>query len=142
MARHTCPMKACLVVLGFICAAAHAQPRPVTADNFVRAETDMYFALFAKRGAFGKFVHLRELPLENTGVRPNRDTLYSEGVFDLAAGPVKITLPDAGKRFMTLLVIDQDHYVASVAYGKGTYTLERSKMGTRYAFAVVRILVD
>ena len=48
---------------------------PVTADNFNRAETHMYFALFVKRGALGKFIHLRDLPLENTGVRPNRDTL-------------------------------------------------------------------
>ena len=28
---------------------------PVTADNFKRAETDMYFAMFAKQGGFGKF---------------------------------------------------------------------------------------
>jgi len=47
---------------------------PVTPDNFVRAETDMYFAQFAKRGGFGKFNHSRDLPLgESTGVRPNRD---------------------------------------------------------------------
>ena len=59
---------------------------PVTVDNFVRAETDMYFDLFARRGGLGKFVHSRELPLENTGVRPNRDSLYSEAVFDLDAG--------------------------------------------------------
>ena len=52
-------------------------PVPVTVDNFVRAETDMYFAGFVKEGALGKFVHHRELPVENTGVRPNRDTLYS-----------------------------------------------------------------
>jgi hypothetical protein len=30
---------------------------PVTADNFTRAETDMYLAMFVKEGAFGKFVH-------------------------------------------------------------------------------------
>jgi hypothetical protein len=47
----------------------------------------------------------RDLPVENTGVRPNRDTLYSFAVFDLDAGPVTITLPDAGKRFMSLMVI-------------------------------------
>ena len=81
----------------------------VTPDNFKRAETDRYFALFASRGAFGKFDHRRDLPLEGTGVRPNRDTLYSQVVFDLEAGPVTITLPDAGNRFMSLLIIDEDH---------------------------------
>jgi hypothetical protein len=40
---------------------------PVTPDNFVRAETDMYFAQFAQRGGFAKFNHARDLPLgENT----------------------------------------------------------------------------
>ena len=76
----------------------------VTPDNFKRAETDMYLASFVKEGALGKFFHHRDLPVENTGVRPNRDTLYSFAVFDLDAGPVTLHLPDAGKRFMSLMV--------------------------------------
>jgi hypothetical protein len=137
-----------LVVLvmasGIVCAEDRAsKPMPVTPDNFARAETDMYFAQFASRGGFGKFNHGRALPLgEDTGVRPNHDTLYSIGVFDLDAGPVTITLPDAGKRFMTMMVVDQDHYVSLVAYGKGTHTLERQAIGTRYVFAAIRILID
>jgi hypothetical protein len=115
---------------------------PVTPDNFARAETDMYFGMFAKRGGFGKFTHLRDLPLENTGVRPNRDTLYSEAVFDLDAGPVTITLPDAGKRFMSLLIINEDHYALGVSYGGEVHTLSKDMVGTRYAFAAVRTFVD
>ena len=116
---------------------------PVTPDNFVRAETDMYFAQFAKRGGFGKFNHSRDLPLgESTGVRPNRDTLYSLAVFDLDAGPVTIALPDAGQRFMTMMVVDQDHYVVEVVYGAGDHTYTKEKVGTRYLFAAVRTLVD
>ena len=105
------------------------QAMQVTADNFTRAETDMYFDMFAKRGAFGKFYHYCELPLEKTGVRPNRDTLYSQLVFDLDAGPVTITLPDAGKRFMSLMVIDEDHYVTEVVYFAGSYTYDKKKVG-------------
>ena len=76
---------------------------PVTADNFLRAETDRAFGGEAKLGAFGKFLHFREMsPLDKQVVqRANRDTLYSVAIFDLDAGPVTITLPDAGKRFMT-----------------------------------------
>jgi hypothetical protein len=115
---------------------------PVTVDNFVRAETDMYFAKFAKN-AYGKFHHARDLPLgEDTGVRPNRDTLYSMAVFDLDAGPVTITLPDARRRFMTMMVVDQDHYVPMVVYGKGTHTLDRETIGTRYVMTWVRTFVD
>ena len=53
-----------------------------------------------------------------------------------------ITLPDAGKRFMTMIVIDEDHYVFTVVYGAGSHTLTRDKIGTRYALAAIRILVD
>lgn len=124
-------------------AAVQAQNAiPVTADNFNRAETDMYFAGAAKRGALGKFFHYRELPVESPVVRPNRDTLYSEAVFDLDAGPVRITLPKAGNRFMSMMVVNQDHYVYEVDYTPGNYNFTRSEVGTRYVFMALRILVD
>jgi len=115
---------------------------PVTADNFNRAETDMYFAAIVKHGAFGKFVHLREFALETPVVRPNRDTLYSEAVFDLDAGPVRITLPKMGSRFMSMIVINQDHYVYEVDYTPGNYNFTKGEVGTRYVFMALRILVD
>jgi hypothetical protein len=117
---------------------------PVTADNFVRAETDRTFAGEAKLGAFSKLLNFREMsPLDKQVVqRANRDTLYSVGVFDLDAGPVTITLPNAGKRFMTMIVIDEDHYVYEVVYGGGSYPITRDKIGTRYALAAIRILAD
>jgi hypothetical protein len=61
----------------------------------------------------------------------NRDTLYSLLVFDLDAGPVTVTLPNAGQRFMSMQVIDEDHYTPEVVYGAGTYTFSREKIGTR-----------
>ncbi len=115
---------------------------PVTVENFKRAETDMYLGMFTKEGAFGKFFHHRELPLENTGVRPNRDTLYSYAVFDLEAGPVTISLPDAGKRFMSLMAIDQDHYALETVYAPKAYTYSRERVGTRNLFVAARTLVD
>jgi hypothetical protein len=59
---------------------------------------------------------------EQAVIRMNRDTLYSSAVFDLTT-PVTITLPDAGDRFRSLLVINQDHYVKAVEYAAGDYTL-------------------
>jgi hypothetical protein len=116
----------------------------VTADNFIRAETDLYFGNSVSEGGFGKLFHRREpMSIEHqTVIRANRDTLYSSGVFDLDAGPVTITLPDPGKRFMSLMVIDEDQYVPSVSYGPGDHTLSREKIGTRYAMAAIRTLVD
>lgn len=118
---------------------------PVTVDNFVRAESDLYFAGILKdSGAIGKFLHRREpARIDNqTVIRLNRDTLYSSAVFDLDAGPVTITLPDAGKRFMSMQIINEDHYVPKVVYGKGSYTLTKDKVGTCYVAVAIRTLVD
>ena len=117
---------------------------PVTPDNFTRAESDLYFGNIVKDDGFGKFKHHRELSSidHQLVIRTNRDTLYSAGVFDLDAGPVTITLPDAGKRFMSMQVIDEDQYTAEVIYGSGSYTFSKEKIGTRYVLVGVRTLVD
>ncbi|WP_234857014.1 DUF1214 domain-containing protein [Acinetobacter junii] len=120
-------------------------PIQVTADNFVRAETDLYIkALSSKPNGFGNFNHTRlPSPLdEQSVIRLNRDTLYSAGVFDLKAGPVTITLPDAGKRFMSMQVINQDHYTPMVNYKPGSYVLSEENVGTRYVTVAIRTFVD
>jgi hypothetical protein len=131
-------------LLTMTAAAQEEKPVPVTVDNFVRAESDLAFAKVVKGDGFGKFNHGRELsPLDQQLVaRQNRDTLYSTAVFDMKAGDVTITLPDPGKRFMTLMTIDEDHYVVEVVYGEGRHTYTPKKAGTRYLFAAIRILVD
>ena len=75
-------------------------------------------------------------------MRTSRDTLYSEAVFDLDAGPLKIALPNAGKRFMSMIVINEDHYVYEVDYGPGNYNFTKSEVGTRYVFMALRTMVD
>jgi hypothetical protein len=85
---------------------------PATVENYNRAQTDVYFAGVVKNGGFGKFRHGRELapPVQHGIVRPNRDTLYSFAVFDLDAGPATVTLPEAGKRFMGMQIVNEDQY--------------------------------
>src|ERR1700727_1376722 len=118
---------------------------PVTIDNFGRAESDLYFGgLLKDSGGIGKILHRRE-PAQidkQTVIRLNRDTLYSSAVFDLDAGPVTISLPDAGKRFMSIQVINQDHYVPAVVYGAGSYNFDKAKVRTRYVVFAIRTLVD
>jgi len=63
-------------------------------------------------------------------------------VFDLDAGPVTITLPEAGKRFMSMQIIDEDQYVPEVVYRAGSHTYAKEKIGTRYVLVGIRILVD
>jgi hypothetical protein len=116
----------------------------VTIENYSRAQTDVNFAGVVKAGGFGKFQHGRDLapPVQQGIVRPNRDTLYSFAVLDLDAGPVTITLPDAGKRFMAMQVVNEDQYTRATYYDVGAHPLTRAMIGTRYAIVVVRFLVN
>src|SRR5258708_4741734 len=121
-----------------------SQAEFVTVESYNRAQTDVYFAGVVKNGGFGKFRHGRELatPAQQGIPRPNRDTLYSFAIADLDAGPVTITLPDAGKRYMGMQVVNQDQYTQATYYEAGTHTLTREMIGRRYAIVVVRFLVD
>src|SRR5437868_12298324 len=132
-------LKPLILTSALVCASSLASETlaadaiPVTVDNFIRAESDLYFGGLIKDGGLGKFDHRREPAAieKQTVIRLNRDTLYSSAIFDLDAGPVTITLPDAGKRFMSMQVINEDHYVPEVVYGAGTYKLDKEKVGTR-----------
>ena len=67
--------------------------------------------------------------------------MFRAGVFDLDAGPVTVTLPDPGGRYMSLIVIDEDQYaVTTYAPGKFTYTKEQT--GTRYVLLGIRTFID
>lgn len=135
-----------LILIAPLCfgTAVSTSTTPVTADNFVRAESDKFFSRVVARGGFGQFVHNRELVSVDSQVviRPNRDTLYSSAVFDLEAGPVTVTLPDAGERYFSLIAINEDQYTQPLVYKPGRYHFTRESIGTRYVLLGVRTLVD
>jgi len=136
-------LTACTIAVPVWPQSSDSKPVPVTIDNFIRAESDNYMANSVKEGGLGKLYHRREpASVDNQIViRLNRDTLYSSGVFDLDAGPVTIALPDAGRRFMSLQAISQDHYTKTF-YSTAPITFTRENVGTRYFIAGVRTLVD
>jgi hypothetical protein len=135
---------AAAISLACVGAASAAEVVPVTVENFVRAESDLYFGAIVKDGGFGKFHHNRDVAdvRHQTVVRLNRDTLYSAAVFDLDAGPVTVTLPNPGRRFMAMQVINEDQYTPMVIYKPGAHTLTRANVGTRYVAAAIRTLVN
>lgn len=116
----------------------------VNVDNFVRAESDRMLAdLQAEAGAVNTFGHRRE-PADvahQTVIRMNRDTLYSFAVVDLAADAT-LTLPDAGERYVSAMIVSQDHYVHDIVHGPTSFVITAERTGTRYALVAVRILVD
>lgn len=116
----------------------------VNIDNFARAETDRMFAdLQRNAGGINQFLHNR-LPaaIDNqTVIRLNRDTLYSFAVVDLAAGAT-LTIPEHGDRYLSAMVVDEDHYVEAIFHDAGEHQLSLEQFGTRYVVIAVRILVD
>lgn len=113
--------------------------------NYVRAESDLQFKSYAaKAGGVGKLAHAREVysVVNQTTIRGNRDTLYSFGVYDLAAGPVTIIKPESRGRFQSLLVIDQDEYNPVLKNGAGEVTLSIESVGTRYVMTLFRTFCD
>jgi hypothetical protein len=116
----------------------------VNVDNFVRAETGRMFRdLQASAGGINRFVHNR-VPAaidDQTVIRLNRDTLYSFAVVDLARGAT-ITVPEHGDRYVSVMVVNEDHFVDAIFHDPGDYELSQERFGTRYVVVAVRTLVD
>jgi hypothetical protein len=90
-----------------------------------------------------QFFHFREpTPIDNQPViRMNRDTLYSTAVVDISEGAT-LTLPDVGDRYISAMVVNQDHYINDVFQSGGTYELDTKTFDTPYVVVSVRTLVD
>jgi hypothetical protein len=117
---------------------------PVTVANFTRAESDRMFSAFAAgAGGLNRLHHTRlPTPLDQqTVIRMNRDTLYSAAVVDLDGEP-RLTIPDAEDRYLSVMVVNQDHYINQVFHEPGVYTLRQADFDTRYVAIAARILVD
>ncbi|MBL4597709.1 MAG: DUF1214 domain-containing protein [Rhizobiaceae bacterium] len=127
-------------------ASAHAADAPVSVnfENFARVETDMQIdrMLKASKG-LNTFTHYRlPTPLDGqTVIRMNRDTLYSFALVDISKGAT-ITIPDAGKRYLSTMIINNDGYINDVFYGGGTFKLNMDKFDTKYVVVAVRTLAN
>ena len=120
------------------------EPIRVDVDNFVRAETDRMFAGVQRdAGGINRFGHNREPARidQQTVIRMNRDTLYSFALVDLAQG-ARLTVPDGGRRYVSVMVVDNDHHINEVLHDAGEYELSEQRHGSRYVCVVARVLVD
>jgi len=116
----------------------------VNVDNFVQAETArMFDNVVALAGGVNRWYHYREpTPLDRQPViRMNRDTLYSGAIVDIRQG-AELALPDAGDRYMTVMVVNEDHYDNLVLSGAGTYQLNTDEHETPFVSLSIRTFVD
>ncbi len=113
----------------------------VTTKNFVRAETDMQMQVYVKNyNAFGRLHHNREMydVTKQLTIRPNTDTLYSFGVFDLT-NDLELKMPKTD-RYQSAMIVNQDHSL--FALYEGDHVLTQDSIGSRYAFIILRTFVD
>ncbi|MBX7435533.1 DUF1214 domain-containing protein [Mycobacterium sp. Y57] len=116
----------------------------VNVDNFVRAETArMFDGMLAQSGGANRWVHLRgPTPIDRQSViRMNRDTLYSTVIADISKGAT-LTIPDIGDRYLSAMVVNEDHFVNQVLHEPGVHELTIDEYGTPFVYVAVRTFVD
>jgi hypothetical protein len=107
------------------------EQRAVTAGNFVRAESNRIFAdLVAVVGGVNRFHQLRvPTPVGKQGViQMNRDTLWSHAIVDLAEA-AELTVPDAGDRYLSMMVVNHDHSINRVFHDPDRCALRQPTSG-------------
>ncbi|WP_237465660.1 DUF1214 domain-containing protein [Leucobacter luti] len=122
----------------------HTSPVTVTFENFARFESERMFAgIAAAAGSSNVWNHYRvPTPIDQqTVIRMNRDTLYSAAIVDVSQGAT-ITIPEAGGRYISIMLVNQDHYINRVLHEAGTYELTAEELGSDFVCAAARILVN
>ncbi|WP_226925743.1 DUF1214 domain-containing protein [Meridianimarinicoccus sp. MJW13] len=125
-------------------ALVDAREIPVMIGNFARAATDIELAKYVSlAGGVNRFFHFRDPgDVDNQPtIRMNFDTLYSTAVVDISDGAT-LSLPEVGERYMSAMIVNQDHYINDVFHGGGSYTLDTETFDTPYIIVFMRTLVD
>lgn len=116
----------------------------VNVDNYARATTSAQFQgmLRMSRG-MNKFVHApNPVALNKQSVeRMNRDTIYSSAIVDLSKG-ASLTVPDAGDRYLSVIVMNEDYYTTAIYHSAGVYSLAIDEHETPFVAVVARVLTD
>ena len=131
--------------------AAQVQAAPVkmalikvTALNYVQAKTAIQFDKYLARagGKLNTFSHGRRVADINSrsSKRLNRDTLYSVAIVDISKG-ASIQIPEAGDRYMSVQVVNQDGFTNKIFHGAGRHYLTVAEFDTPYVWLLVRTLV-
>lgn len=135
-----------LLILIFANSLAYAEQSTIEVNvlNYVEAKTTIHFdAVIARAGGVNRWGHVREpIPLDQQrSRRMNRDTLYSSVVIDISQGAI-FSMPDAGDRYMSATVINEDHYINKIFHGAGSFSLNVEDFDTPHVLLTVRILAN
>ena len=138
------PSRLLLITL-FSTAVQTSEPlTEVTAFNYVRAKTAIQFDRYLDRagGQVNTFSHGRKVVGidARSSKRLNRDTLYSVAIVDISQG-ASVILPDAGDRYMSVQVVNEDGFTNKLFHAGGRHKLSLNEFHTDYVWLLVRTLV-
>ncbi len=111
---------------------------PVTLENYETAESDLAFNNVTKFVGTNEFLHfpVDAFDLDNqTVVRMNRDTIYSGAVVNVSEGAT-VTLPESDGRYMSIMIVQNDHYIDQIFKTPGEYVVEAD---TDFVMVAIRI---
>src|SRR6478752_10391311 len=91
-------------------------------------------------GGINRFAHNRAPASvdKQTVIRMNRDTLYSFAVVDVATAGATLTVPDAGRRYLSVMAVNEDHHINQVLHDAGTYELTAEDLGSAHVVLAAR----
>lgn len=113
----------------------------VTLDNYKTAESDLAFNNVTKFVGTNEFLHFSPdaFDLDNqTVVRMNRDTIYSGAIVNVSEGAT-VTLPESDGRYMSAMIVQNDHYIDQVFKTPGEHVIEAD---TDFVMVALRIRAD
>jgi len=133
-----------IILLFFIVFSSGAMAKViVNVENYEIAESDIAFNNITKLVGMNKFFHfpVGKFDLNNqTVVRMNQDTTYSGAVVNASEG-ASITLPDADGRYMSVMVVQNDHYINQVFTTAGKHEIKVDN-GFEFVFVAIRTRID
>jgi hypothetical protein len=116
----------------------------VTIDNFREAETARMFDSFVEpAGGVNRWLHYRKpTPIEAQPViRMNRDTLYGAAIVDISKGAT-LTIPDHGDRYVSVMAVNESHYINAIYSAPGRYELRQEEHGSPFVALFARVFID
>lgn len=115
----------------------------MTAKEFIQAESRAFIANFIGRNGINQWFHFQALANKDDKwvVSPNNDTIYSMAGVNVTDG-FTLIIPDVGKRFVSIQIIDENHMTPFYLYGGGTYKFTRDQFESDYIGIGVRMGTD
>jgi len=113
----------------------------VDLSNYEVAESDIAFGNITKFVGTNKFFHfpVGKFDLNNQSVvRMNQDTTYSAAIVNVSEGAT-ITLPETNGRYMSVMIVQNDHYIDQVFLTPGKHII---KADTDFVAVAVRTRVN